>query len=370
MTPQTLARQAVPQRLLTRLGRVADRATGRDVRLRAQAAALAEREAEIERLRAEVRRHQQVRKEQERLRTLMAPLPTRGNGRPSWQAYLRQWQRQYMEVIRLDGRDRLPHWRLPRKLFTYRLAASHGVRVPEVYAVWRTLGDIDLSGLPDDFVLKSDRGSTSQGVLPLRRRPDGYELVSTEQVLDEDGPREHLTRRREQGKVGGPYFAEELLDDGSGSALPHDVKVYAFYGEVAQVLVRAVPAHGETEQLRKRYVLPDGADLAEDYPLKDASVPLPTHFEETVEVARRLSRAVPFPFVRVDLYDTPGGITMGELTQVPGGIQCWSLDRDTELGRMAEQAKARLFHDLALGRPFDFVWGEHPYEEAVPPVRG
>src|SRR5690606_35369583 len=86
---------------------------------------------EVDRLTRQVARLTERLREQERLHELMAPLPGRGTGRPSWQASLRLWRRHYLEVARLDaGRDTLPHWRLPRKLFGYRLAASHGVRVP------------------------------------------------------------------------------------------------------------------------------------------------------------------------------------------------------------------------------------------------
>lgn len=325
---------------------------------------------EVDRLTREVARLTERLREQERLHELMAPLPGRGTGRPSWQASLRLWRRHYLEVARLDaGRDTVPHWRLPRKLFGYRLAASHGVRVPAVYAVWRRIDDIDLDGLPETFVLKSDRGSTSQGVLPLRRHPEGYRVVSTDEVLDVDAIRDRYRGLRSRGRAGGPYFAEEMLTDGTGSALPHDVKAYSFYGEVGQVLVRAVPEHGVTASLRKRYVLADGTDVPDTYPMQDPGIPLPSRFDEAVEVARRLSTAVPFPFVRVDLYDCPDGVTMGELTLVPGGAQCWSLERDTELGSLAERSQARLFRDLAGGRPFDFVWGEHPHEHVVPEPR-
>jgi len=46
-----------------------------------------------------------------------------------------------------------------------------------------------------------------------------------------------------------------------------------------------------------------------------AAIDRPPHFAEMVEIATALSRG--FDFVRVDLYDTPGGVYFGELTFTP-----------------------------------------------------
>ena len=305
---------------------------------------------------------EQVRR-QTRLRYEMAPTPTAGLGRPSWQAYVRRTRRQFAHVANLPDRDEVPQWRLPRKLENYRLALSHGIRVPAVYAVWDTLADIRLDDLPDRFVLKSDRGSTSRGVFPVQREGAGFVQVDGRRRFGPTGMVEELAALEEKGRARGPYFAEELLRDHAGAALPHDVKLYCFYGEVGQVLVRDVPEHGVDRTLRKRYVRPDGTDLTAEIPdPQDPSLPLPPHFEEVLRVGRLLSLAVPFPFVRVDLYDTPTGVVFGELTLAPGGPNAWSLDHDTVLGRMAEQAEARLWRDLALGRPYRILPGDHPAE--------
>ena len=54
----------------------------------------------------------------------------------------------------------------------------------------------------------------------------------------------------------------------------------------------------------------DGKRAPEDF-----NVPKPDNLAEMLEYARLLS--APFPFVRVDLYDTDGKIIFGELTFTP-----------------------------------------------------
>jgi hypothetical protein len=328
------------------------------------------RSAKVARLEARIAELEQAARNQTRLRYQMAPTPVAGVGRASWQAYVRRGRRMYYRVSRLPDREVLPHWSLPHKLETYRVALSHGVRIPTVYAVWQTLEEIDLTRLPETFVLKSAGGSTSRGVFPVRRDGAGYVQVDGSRTFTAAELVEALARLAEQGKSRSPYFAEELVQDHSGSALPHDVKLFCYYGEVGQVLIRDVPVHGEDASLRKRYVRPDGTDLTEEVTeVQDPSLPLPPHFEELLRVGERLSLAVPLPFVRVDLYDTPHGVTMGELTLVPGGRQAWTLEHDTFLGRMVEAAEVRLWRDLATGRPFRTLYGEHPHE-IVPVVGG
>lgn len=346
MTPTPTSRRSVRQVLA---------AARRRVGLELAPETVARLEGRIETLETQLRT-------QTRLHYTMAPTPAAGRGRASWQAYVRRTRRLYGQIAKLPDRDVVPHWRLPRKLDNYRLAASHGIRVPTVYAVWDRIDDIRLAGLPDRFVLKSDGGSTSRGVFPVRRDGVGFVQVDGRRRFGPTGLHEALRDLEQDGLARPPYFAEELLQDRTAGPLPHDVKLYCFYGEVGQVLVRQVPEHGEDRSLRKRYVRPDGTDLTDEVPEpQDATIPLPPHFEEALRVGVVLSHAVPLPFVRVDVYDTPDGVVLGEITLVPGGRNAWSLEHDTHLGQLVEAAEARLWRDLARGRPCRALYGEeHP----------
>lgn len=73
----------------------------------------------------------------------------------------------------------------------------------------------------------------------------------------------------------------------------------------------------------------------------------PANAGEILNVARRVSAAVPSAFVRVDLYDTPKGVYLGELTFYPGTFYYKNRKlmhpmEAERLGRMWDSAAERL----------------------------
>lgn len=288
--------------------------------------------------------------------------------RASLQRSLDDLRRSVVPLRAIDPDQAHPLRQLPFKLRNYRLAASHGIAVPEIHATWTTVDEIDLSGLPDEFVVKSDGGAGGHGVLPLRRESeDRYRLVSTDKVMSADDVRERL---RSVTSLSGPYFAEELLRPAASDAtIPEDVKIFAFYGEIGQVLLRHVHEHGNLRRTNYRFVDSSGTDLGDgvwDRRL-DPSIPLPAQLETMVEAARHLSMAVGVPFVRVDLYETDRGVVLGELTRVPGGRPQYSPAHDAFMGELYENARWRLERDIVEGRPPGILHGAHDAPNPYPP---
>lgn len=307
------------------------------------------------------RRESQVRELTARVRDLESELAAyRGEKsdhrlEPSFRRHVLSTRGTAKTIWRTPGASQHPLIQVPYKLRTYRLAASHGITVPEVLAVWSEPAQIDLTDLPERFVVKSDRGAGSHGVLPLRRTgSDRYAVLGSAESreLDEAGVRAHFAGST---STGGPYFAEGLIEQlgAAPGALPDDVKVYAFQGEVGHVLLRRAAVHGNPDTVSSRYLRPDGSDLGADIiPGRlDPAIPVPEAFAEMVEIARHLSRAVALPFVRVDLYDTPTGPVLGELTRTPGGRQLYRPDHDRLLGELWDLARLRLDVAIQAGRP-------------------
>lgn len=282
--------------------------------------------------------------------------------RPSFRRQLITLRRTSTDLRTLDPGLHHPLRHLPFKLRNYRLAASHGFAVPEVLATWTEPEQIDLSGLPDAFVLKSDGGAGSHGVLPLHRiGTDSFMTADRERRLTADEIREHFGSRSGQRRISGPFFAEGFLHQSGGGPIPDDIKVYTTYGEVQQVLLRRVDRHGDLSRTRRRYVRADGTDLGalilgENL---DPSVPVPIVLPQIVDLAAHLSRAVGLPFVRVDVYDTDQGIVVGELTRGPGGLQMTRADHDEAMGLAWERAAYRLDLDVLAGRPPGVLHGPH-----------
>lgn len=282
--------------------------------------------------------------------------------------------RRYTYRIKQEGLTAHPRVAVADKLNNLALAASHGIGVAEVYGLWHEHDEIDLATLPEAFVLKANFSAGSRGVLPLRRVPgqaDRY--VVADSTGRELTGQEVLAALAPSPRVNGPWYAEELLVTDTGDdPIPPDYKFYCFYGEVGVGFTRRTPQHfgtpGWQHQLRFHDFDGQGSTLAYRHrgATADPTIPLSPLLPEMLEHARTLSRAVPLPFVRVDLYATTRGVQMGEVTLGPGGDQYFHALHDVRLGRMWDRAQLRLEHDLATGeRPYAVVAGDHPVPELL-----
>lgn len=275
---------------------------------------------------------------------------------PSFVARLHETRRRYIAIKEHPELRQHPMRLLPDKLRTYDVARAVGVPVPTILGRWDTAEEIDLSGLPEVFVLKANGGAASRAVLPLERLgQDAYRMVSGTEVLDAATVRARTGSLQEGGRARPPWFAEAFLGD-PAQGLPHDVKIYTFYGVVGHVLVRSVGQHGRSTSTRFSYydehgtLLPGLSPLAAQEP-----VPPPPDLEALCEIARTMSMAVSLPFVRVDLYSTPTGPVLGELTLAPGGKQLYRREHDRKLGKLWESAATRLEVDLLRDRSRELI---------------
>ena len=155
---------------------------------------------------------------------------------------------------------------------------------------------------------------------------------------------ERLSAAASAKRAWGPYFAEELPSQPEGGPIPDDVKIYAAYGRILQVLIRRVTEHGNESSVRYKYVTASGDDLGAITNTRalDATVPIPDTLHEMVEVAEHLSIAVGLPFCRIDLYNTTWGVFLGEITRTPGGAQTYILEHDRWMGEQWLLAQAEL----------------------------
>lgn len=314
--------------------------------------------------------HKLARASQRAARRPAPALPTdTAEDQPSFRRYV-QAERRITLHLRDQGSVSDRAHLVTHKLRSYTLATSHGIRVPRVLGLWDDLDAIRLDALPDAVVVKSNGGANSRGVLPMRREGHRWRVVGGTTTLSRDDVVERLRSLEAERAVAGPYFAEELLDGGSG-ALPLDVKVYAFHGEVGHVMLRSVGDHLDARSHTFRLVLPDGSDPGPIYRPRsyDPGIPVPETLDRILEVARVLSRAVPLPFVRVDLYAVGDEVVLGELTPRPGGKQDHGPEHDVRLGRLWERALARRTDALIAAGANQLRFGPHPRELVVGDAR-
>lgn len=181
-------------------------------------------------------------------------------------------------------------------------------------AIWDNPEEIDLKTLPDKFVLKTNHSGGNTGVI-LCKSKSAFSLQNTVSKLKKSLQSDIFNTYREwpYKNVRRRVFAEVLLEDEAGV---DDYKFYCFNGFVDCVLVCVDRQIGQPkfyffdeDWVLKRYNK-RGKEAPEDF-----SLPKPKNLDKMFDIARTLSKGI--PFVRVDLYNVNGKIYFGELTFFP-----------------------------------------------------
>lgn len=189
---------------------------------------------------------------------------------------------------------------------------------------------IDFQKLPEFFVLKPSFASTSIGVYLLQKVGNNFfDILSKIEYTQEDLKLKcSIIAERYFGEnnTRATFIVEELLVDANGKAPPDDIRFYAFQGEIGLILKED---HMTGDRVESMYF--DGnfspfTDLSNRYSIAESAknveviidAIVPENHKALLNVAKRISMAVPTAFARIDLYDTPKGIYLGEVTLTPG----------------------------------------------------
>ncbi|NYE03858.1 hypothetical protein F4694_000577 [Bacillus niacini] len=177
---------------------------------------------------------------------------------------------------------------------------------------YENVDDIDLSALPDKFVLKGSHGSAWNIICKDKSKINwrSWKLIMKSWM------RQNLYwygREWVYKDIKPRIICEEYIEDQLGSLL--DYKFFCFNGEPKFVQVDV--GRFDKQNYRNFYdldwnLLPFGKDIPHNPNIKFEK---PKNFSKMVEIARTLSQ--PFPYVRADFYNVNGKIYFGELTFFP-----------------------------------------------------
>ena len=268
--------------------------------------------------------------------------------------------RQWRDDLKINHGIRHPVWKLTHKSTAHKWAKDMGLRVPENLATYKNIESLKLDDLPERFIIKPNRGSTSRGVYALSRRENEWFESFTNNSIEIPDLIAQYSRFASQDRISKDFLVQEFIDDGHGqNHLPIDWKFYTFNGKIGLILGREATGSRPGSNYRLRFFDENWNDVGNISPKQnvDPSLPMPKHPMELLEVARDLSRKIPLPFVRIDLYDSANGPYFGEVTPLPGSSpyipeidsKLGSLWRDTEL-----QLEANRINDGQL-----FIEGLH-----------
>lgn len=185
---------------------------------------------------------------------------------------------------------------------------------PAIYQVRDSFDEIDLSALPDRFVIKANH---DYGSVVIVRNKQQFDRTAARELFARALARRFAWERGEWAYsfVKPQVFVEEYLDSGSAQS-PPDYKFLCADGEVKFVHF----LYGRGQQLKEQVISVDGTDYGVEF---FAHAPYgntftrPSNWEEMISCATKLSRG--WKFVRVDLYSINGRTYVGEMTFFPAG---------------------------------------------------
>ena len=180
--------------------------------------------------------------------------------------------------------------------------------VPKTLMIYRDSSEIDLSLLPDRFVLKTNHDSGS--VCMCNKNNTDFKTVFSK--LDASLRRRYNSNGEwVYSDIQPVIFAEEILEPTVGTDLI-DYKFFVYNGKFQW----GFTCQNRNTDCRfvifeKNFEIQD-VDYIYRRPNKKNFPIKPIHFDEMVEIAEKIGKY--FLFVRIDFYETKKGLMIGELT--------------------------------------------------------
>lgn len=249
------------------------------------------------------------------------------------------------ETSRIGGR--LTGWTLNDKQSAYDFVDLLRVRRPALFGPSRPLADLELT---PRTVVKPVSGSSSLGCYLVFAEdhivhvPDRRTFTGQAQWLKHA---QSILRKR-SGPNKDLWVTEELVMRDPENLQPApDLKFYVFYGKLALVseIQRYPEAKRDFWNARGERIDPPGTWDAELFEGEGFS---PEHRK----LVERISREIPYPFMRIDMLRGEDGLVFGEFTPRPGSSNRFLPAWDRHLGEMWSLAENRLEHDLLAGKDF------------------
>lgn len=232
--------------------------------------------------------------------------------------------------------------RLAHKVLARQYVESKGLKhaLIDLYGVWDHIDDIPFNDLPGRFILKTAMGCGHHVVC---RDPSRFDAEQAKEQLRKAWSDKswlmygELQYKPERG-IRQQVFCERLLHTEDGGA-PVDYKFNCFHGE--PLFIDYCFDRAENGGARFKAMDMDWTYHPEwTVSFHPEEAEKPVCFEEMCEIARILSKGI--PFVRIDLYEEDGRPRFGEFTFTPSG----GLDTDYPMERQIEWGKRIRLDDI------------------------
>ena len=201
-------------------------------------------------------------------------------------------------------------------------------------AMWNSVDEIDITKLPNQFVLKWNHDS---GSIILCKDKSNFNIDEAKERLRSGAKRSGYWYGREwpYKQVKPCVIAEKYMVDESGTELK-DYKFFCFNGMVNffKIDFDRYSNHRANYYNLDGKIMPFGEIVCP--PDFSKKIEIPANIKEMVGVVEKLSHSVDSPFLRIDLYNVNGNIYFGEITLYPAsGFGAFTdMSWDDKLGEM------------------------------------
>ncbi|MGU3489423.1 ATP-grasp fold amidoligase family protein [Enterobacter bugandensis] len=207
--------------------------------------------------------------------------------------------------------------------------------LPEVYGVFNNVGEIDISSLPEKFVLKCNH-DTGSFIICTDKNSFDFEEAKLKLSFHLKMNMYYKTREWQYKKIKPFVFCEEYIDRhcmASSGLIPDVFRFHCFDSNALYVEVEFIDDHNNNYT----NIYDDGWNIQEvrlnGRPNTFSAIPKPEKFDEAILVAESLSKGL--DYCRVDLYLTSTKIYFSEFTFAPNnGREKFSpVEWDAKLGK-------------------------------------
>lgn len=217
-----------------------------------------------------------------------------------------------------------------------------------ILGCWNHFSNIDFSALPDQFVLKTNNGCHANIIVKDKKQfLRGKWAAGKKMEYWMTSPWYYYGLEFHYKEIKPLIIAEEYLQPAKGKTCLTDYKFHCFSG--TPLMCEVIDDRTTTEVV-------DFYDMNwKHMPLKNPpfpqsrdTKPIPTHYEEMVQLAKILSQG--FQYVRVDLY-CADKVYFGEMTFTPAsGLDKYDPDEwDYHMGELWDITTSQVNYSVVLG---------------------
>lgn len=228
-----------------------------------------------------------------------------------------------------------------------------GVSTPAV--LFRGPFDEIPATLRENVVVKPVKASDSMGAFYVFAPDDIFSIAASERLTSWDEMARTAIEQLGTDSLDEVRWQVQELVVGADGQPARDIKFLAFYGQVGLILessrypVREYAYFNEdlVEVACGREHEPRFRDTSHTTVDRGALTP------QRLDTVRRISEAMPVPFMRIDFLNAPYELKFCEFSSAPGMSHTLAPEYDRLLGRYYHEAEIRLVNDLLAGKRFE-----------------